>query len=115
MMYLLSTAATNSSIIVIGLCVASGGLLLGMAAGKLFRIKSEYQADDESVDLHPIDAPSEGLAGLRTRHAFDTELRRRLDEFQRAGTPFACCCSTSTISKNSTIFTTTWPARKSSA
>ncbi|HEY2760274.1 MAG TPA: GGDEF domain-containing protein, partial [Pirellulales bacterium] len=88
MTYLLSTASGNSSVIAIGLCVASGGLLLGMAAGRLFRTKSEYQGDDESVDLHAANAPADGLAGLSTRRAFDAEFRRRLDDFQRAGAPF---------------------------
>ncbi|HEY2881256.1 MAG TPA: GGDEF domain-containing protein [Pirellulales bacterium] len=48
--------------------------------------KLEQQA--EQIRFHAANALTDALTGLGNRRAFDTELNRRIAEFQRHGTPF---------------------------
>ena len=53
---------------------------------KSAEVKLQEQA--HQIEVHAADALTDALTGGANRRAFDSELTRRLSEFQRRGTPF---------------------------
>jgi diguanylate cyclase (GGDEF)-like protein len=89
-----ATSSTSSAPLLIGLAVASVGLVLGTAVGRRIRRKkiSPKQSHieiplpiDESRTLNPL---TDLLTGLANHRAFDAELAAQISKFQQDPIPF---------------------------
>jgi diguanylate cyclase len=83
--------AGTASYLLIGLAAACGGLLIGITVGRRLRgrktLLAEFPYTAQSDEPHP-DSQTDGLTGLANHSAFDAELLRQIDEFQRRQAPF---------------------------
>jgi diguanylate cyclase len=60
----------------------------GRLQEQLKTAEGKLQEQAHQIEVHAADAVTDALTGGANRRAFDTELSRRLAEFQRRGTPF---------------------------